>query len=29
MLANPLCKLILIGLLWAYLHHFFAGIRYL
>ncbi len=27
--ANPLCKLILIGLLWAYLHHFFAGIRYL
>src|SRR4029077_12112587 len=27
MLANPLCKLILIGLLWAYLHHFFAGIR--
>jgi succinate dehydrogenase / fumarate reductase cytochrome b subunit len=29
MLANPLCKLVLIGLLWAYLHHFFAGIRYL
>ena len=29
MFANPLCKLILIGLLWAYLHHFFAGIRYL
>jgi succinate dehydrogenase / fumarate reductase cytochrome b subunit len=29
MLANPPCKLILIGLLWAYLHHFFAGIRYL
>ena len=29
MLANPLCKLILVGLLWAYLHHFFAGIRYL
>ena len=27
--ANPLCKLVLIGLLWAYLHHFFAGIRYL
>jgi succinate dehydrogenase / fumarate reductase cytochrome b subunit len=29
MLANPLCKLVLVGLLWAYLHHFFAGIRYL
>jgi succinate dehydrogenase / fumarate reductase cytochrome b subunit len=29
MFANPLCKLVLIGLLWAYLHHFFAGIRYL
>ena len=29
LLANPLYKLILIGLLWAYLHHFFAGIRYL
>ena len=29
MFANPLCKLILIGLLWAYLHHFFAGIRFL
>jgi succinate dehydrogenase / fumarate reductase, cytochrome b subunit len=29
MFANPLCKLILVGLLWAYLHHFFAGIRYL
>jgi succinate dehydrogenase / fumarate reductase, cytochrome b subunit len=27
--ANPLCKLVLVGLLWAYLHHFFAGIRYL
>jgi succinate dehydrogenase / fumarate reductase cytochrome b subunit len=27
--ANPLLKLILLGLLWAYLHHFFAGIRYL
>jgi succinate dehydrogenase / fumarate reductase cytochrome b subunit len=29
MFANPLCKLVLVGLLWAYLHHFFAGIRYL
>jgi succinate dehydrogenase / fumarate reductase, cytochrome b subunit len=29
MLANPLCKLVLVGLLWAYLHHFFAGIRFL
>jgi succinate dehydrogenase / fumarate reductase cytochrome b subunit len=27
--ANPLVKLVSIGLLWAYLHHFFAGIRYL
>jgi succinate dehydrogenase / fumarate reductase, cytochrome b subunit len=27
--ANPLCKLVLVGLLWAYLHHFFAGIRFL
>ena len=29
MLANPLAKLVLIGLAWAYLHHFCAGIRYL
>jgi succinate dehydrogenase / fumarate reductase, cytochrome b subunit len=29
MFANPLCKLVLVGLLWAYLHHFFAGIRFL
>jgi succinate dehydrogenase / fumarate reductase, cytochrome b subunit len=29
MFANPLCKLFLVGLLWAYLHHFLAGIRYL
>ncbi len=29
MFAYPLCKLVLVGLLWAYLHHFFAGIRYL
>lgn len=27
--GNPLAKLILIGLLWAYLHHAFAGIRFL
>jgi len=27
--ANPLCKLLLLGLLWAYLHHFCAGIRFL
>jgi len=29
MFAHPLIKLALFGLLWAYLHHFFAGIRYL
>ena len=29
MLANPLAKITLIGLIWAYLHHFCAGIRYL
>jgi succinate dehydrogenase cytochrome b subunit len=29
MFGHPLCKLFLVGLLWAYLHHFFAGIRYL
>jgi succinate dehydrogenase / fumarate reductase, cytochrome b subunit len=28
-LANPLYKIILSGLIWAYLHHFCAGIRYL
>ena len=27
--AHPLAKLITIGFLWSYLHHFFAGIRYL
>ena len=27
--AHPLVKIGLIGLLWAYLHHFFAGIRFL
>ncbi len=29
LLANPLIKLLLVGLLWAFLHHFFAGLRYL
>lgn len=28
-LAHPLLKLALLGLLWAFLHHFCAGIRYL
>lgn len=28
-LAHPLIKLIVLGLVWAYLHHFCAGIRYL
>lgn len=27
--GNPLVKLILIGFLWAFLHHFCAGVRYL
>src|SRR5262245_28518392 len=27
--AHPLAKLVVLGLAWAYLHHFFAGIRYL
>lgn len=27
--GNPLVKLILLGLIWLYLHHFCAGIRYL
>jgi succinate dehydrogenase / fumarate reductase cytochrome b subunit len=27
--GNPLVKLVLLGLLWAYMHHFCAGIRYL
>jgi len=27
--AHPLAKLLLLGLLWAFLHHLFAGIRYL
>ncbi|HLP97398.1 MAG TPA: succinate dehydrogenase, cytochrome b556 subunit [Sideroxyarcus sp.] len=28
-LAHPLLKLGLLGLLWAFLHHFCAGLRYL
>jgi len=28
-LAHPLAKLVTIGFVWAYLHHFCAGIRYL
>lgn len=28
-LSHPLIKIMLIGLLWAFLHHFCAGIRYL
>ncbi|MDD5385380.1 MAG: succinate dehydrogenase, cytochrome b556 subunit [Gallionella sp.] len=28
-LAHPLVKLMLLGLLWASLHHFCAGLRYL
>lgn len=28
-LSNPLLKLGLLGLLWAFLHHFCAGLRYL
>ena len=27
--GNPLIKLILLGLIWAFLHHFCAGIRFL
>ena len=27
--GHPLAKLALIGMLWAYVHHFFAGIRFL
>lgn len=29
MLSGGFAKLILLGLLWALLHHFFAGLRYL
>ena len=28
-LASPLVKLVVLGLAWSFLHHFFAGIRYL
>lgn len=28
-LAHPFWKLVTLGLIWAYLHHFCAGIRYL
>lgn len=28
-LAHPLLRLILLGLMWAFLHHFCAGLRYL
>lgn len=28
-LAQPLYKLLLLGLVWAFLHHFCAGLRYL
>jgi succinate dehydrogenase / fumarate reductase cytochrome b subunit len=28
-LGNPLAKLVVLGLAWSFLHHFFAGIRYL
>lgn len=27
--AHPLVKLVLLGLIWLYMHHFCAGIRYL
>src|SRR3546814_14852015 len=27
--ANPLCKVVLLVLMWGYFHHFCAGIRYL
>ena len=27
--SNPLVKLILIGVLWSYLHHLLAGVRFL
>ncbi len=28
-LSNPLAKLLLLGLVWAYLHHLLAGVRHL
>ena len=27
--GHPVCKLVLLALIWGYLHHFCAGIRYL
>jgi succinate dehydrogenase / fumarate reductase cytochrome b subunit len=27
--ANPLVKLIVVGFVWAFMHHLFAGLRYL
>lgn len=27
--AHPLCKLVVLGFIWAYAHHFLAGIRFL
>jgi len=29
MLAHPILKLALLGMMWAFLHHFCAGLRYL
>ena len=29
LIGHPLMKLVILGLIWCYLHHFFAGIRYL
>lgn len=29
LVSSPLVKLVLLGLMWSYLHHFCAGIRYL
>lgn len=29
MLSHPILKLVLLGLMWAFLHHFCAGLRYL
>ena len=28
-LNHPLMKLVVLGLMWAFLHHFFAGLRFL
>lgn len=28
-IANPLVKIVLLGLIWAFLHHLCAGIRYI